>query len=49
MILWQKDPSRCLLLARCPAKVDDQRDASGLSDNELAAELEELVAELQGE
>ena len=29
--------------------VDDQRDASGLSDNELAAELEELVAELQGE
>tara|TARA_B000000441_G_scaffold101649_1_gene71500 strand:- start:168 stop:620 length:453 start_codon:yes stop_codon:yes gene_type:complete len=29
--------------------VDDQRDASGLSDIELAAELEELVAELQGE
>ena len=29
--------------------VDDHRDASGLSDIELAAELEELVAELQSE
>ena len=29
--------------------VDDERDASGMSDAELAAELEQLVGELQGD
>tara|TARA_R110002020_G_scaffold247770_3_gene461753 strand:- start:1058 stop:1489 length:432 start_codon:yes stop_codon:yes gene_type:complete len=29
--------------------VDDERDAAGLSDNELAAELADLVNELRGE
>ena len=29
--------------------VEDERDASGLSDDELAAELEELIEELRSE